>query len=277
MGIGAQSLGRLHHLLGRSNAIAHVAQKVRNQAAAVVASHFSDIYPPAWNADPAVNGEFSLIDLVAPAAANFIDVGAHVGSWSERFIERMKTPRGLLVDGDARCIETLRSKFGGIAGLTILHAALSDYCGEGAFYEREGVAAGYSSLSRIISGRPSSFAGSRVEVSTLDKEVGKLGWTNVSMVKVDAEGHDFFVLRGARKLFELKKIDFIQFECNSTWIGINITAAVHFLAELGYETFQLCRGGLRAVDADKYGSSAISGNWLAFHSASPSLPLKRFS
>ncbi len=93
MGIRTQSLARLHHLLGRSNAITNFAQKIRNQASAVVASHFTDLYPAAWNADPVVNGEYLLIDTVAPMSANFIDLGAHVGAWSARFIEQMKAAR----------------------------------------------------------------------------------------------------------------------------------------------------------------------------------------
>lgn len=266
---------RIHHLLGKSHAVTKFAGRIRNQASAVVASHFTDMYPPAWNADPAVNGEYSLIDVVAPTAHNFVDIGANVGIWSSRFVERMKVPCGLIVDGSLQCFEILQAKFSGLRDLTVLHAALSDYRGESIFYEDEGKTRASSSLSPPSRSSPSG--GRLVNVSTLDDEVEKLGWTKVSMVKIDAEGHDFFVLRGGRKLLVQKKIDFVQFECNSTWVGINIAAAVHYLAEFGYQTFQLCRGGLRKIDTDRYGSCGIGGNWLAFHAEGPNLPLRRFS
>lgn len=153
--------------------------------------------------------------------------------------------------------------------------ALSDYRGESVFHESAANATASSSLSPL--GGSHSSVDTLVAVSTLDDEVEKLGWPKVSMVKIDAEGHDFFVLRGARKLLGRKQIDFIQFECNSTWIGINIAAAAGYLAEFGYQTLQLCRHGLRMADTDRYGSCGIGGNWLAFHPRSPSLPLRRLS
>jgi FkbM family methyltransferase len=272
-------LARIHNLLGQSNTITKFALKIRNQANAIVGAHFSGLD------DPALNGEYALIDIVAPAAVNFIDVGANKGNWSSRFVARMKTPCGLIVDANSRCIESLRAKFRNNPDLTIVHAALSDYCGENIFYEGEGdfgiSPSAHSAHSAFTPfGHPlTSFIKKRSIVSTLDDEVKKLGWTNVSMLKIDAEGHDFFVLRGARKLLEQKRIDFVQFECNFTWnaTGINIVAAVRYLAEFDYQVFQLRAEGLRAIDTDKYGSSCGSANWLAFHPQSPNLPLRIFS
>jgi len=262
----------MHNFLGRSRRVTQLALKIRNQANAVVASHFSGIE------HPAKNGEYVLADLIAPTADNFIDVGANVGNWSSRFISQMNAPRGLLVDANSRCIEALQKKFQDYRELTILHSALSDYCGETSFFEGDGDASAVSSFTPAREYPTAWFVKKPTAVSTLDREVKKLGWSRVSMLKIDAEGHDYFVLRGARNLFEQKQIDFVQFECNSAWapVGVTIVAAVRFLADFGYRTFQLHANGLRAVDVETYGSCG-SANWLAFHDGSPRLPLRIYS
>lgn len=262
-------LARIHNLLGRSNWIVRLAVKVRNQAAAIVSAHFSGIE------NPEVNGEYALIDLIAPSAVNFIDVGGNVGDWSSRFIASMsRPPVGLIADGNARCIHTLRTRFGEYSGVKVLHAAISDYLGTALFYEGVGAASALSSLTPLAM-EAGCVTTRSVPVTSLDHEVEALRWNKVSMLKIDAEGHDFFVLRGARRLLSDKLVDFVQFECNSTWdaIGLNIVAATNYLTKLGYRVFQVSLDGLRAVDVSYYGAYG-SANWIALHERSPDLGLR---
>lgn len=262
-------LGRLHRVIGRSSTAVRIAVKVRNQANAVVSAHFSGVELPIEN------GEYAFIDLAAPGAMNFIDVGANVGDWSARFLERMGRARaGLIVDANSKCIDKLRARFGKHADVTILDAALSDYCGTSTFFEGAGTETALSSLTPVALGN-SSMTPRCVPVTTLDNEVAKLGWKKVSMLKIDAEGHDFFVLRGARRLLAEKRIDFVQFECNSAWnpVGVNIVAAAAFLNSMGYKLFQLQSAGLRAIDVG-YFRDCGSANWVALHEGSPDIGLR---
>lgn len=262
-------LGRLHRILGRSSTAVRIAVKVRNQANAVVSAHFSGIERPTEN------GEYAFIDLAAPSAMNFIDVGANIGDWSARFIERMgRAHTGLIVDANSKCIEKLRARFNKHADVTILDAALSDYCGTSTFFEGAGTETALSSLTPAAGGT-SLMTPRSVPVTTLDNEVAQLGWRKVSVLKIDAEGHDFFVLRGARRLLAEKRIDFVQFECNSTWnaVGVNIVAAAAFLNGMGYKIFQLRSAGLRAIDVDYYRDCG-SSNWVALHEGSPDIGLR---
>lgn len=262
-------LGRLHRLAGRSGAAARLAVKLRNQANAVVAAHLSGVE------SPAANGEYALIDLVAPSAVTFIDVGANAGDWSARFLERTgRSCAGLVVDANSRCVEALRARFAGRAGLKVLDAAMSDYCGSATFFEATGTASALSSLTEV-GAEAGAMAPRLVRVTTLDEEVASLGWSRVSMLKIDAEGHDFFVLRGARRLLSEKRVDFVQFECNSTWnaVGVSIVAAAAFLASLGYRLFQLQPAGVRPVDV-AYFRDCGSANWVALHEKSPDVGLR---
>jgi len=262
-------LGRMHKFLGRSTMITRIAVKARNQASAVISAHFSDVD------GPAENGEYALIDLIAPDADNFIDVGGNVGEWSARFLSRMTGVRqGLIVDANSDCVHTLRKRFGEYRNVRILDAALSDYSGNSRFFEAPGSASALSTLT-TPSRKMSAVMARSVRVTTLDDEVAALGWDRVSMLKIDAEGHDLFVLRGARQLLSERKVDFVQFECNSTWypVGVSIVAANAFLESVGYRIFQLAREGLRTIDIDYYGSCG-SANWVAIHDRSPERGLR---
>lgn len=264
-------LSRMHRILGRSNKVTQFAVRVRNQANAIVSAHLSGIE------SPTANGEYALVDLVAPKALNFVDVGGNIGNWSSRFIARMaQHPTGLIVEANSQCSAALRSRFKEYAAVTILDAALSDYSGTSTFFEGEGPTSVLSSLTPVAMDASSMIARS-VSVSTLDIEIAKLGWKNISMLKIDAEGHDYFVLRGARRLLSEKLVDFVQFECNSTWgsMGVNIVAAVNYLTSLGYQVFQLLPNGLRVIDVEFYGSCG-SANWVALHERSPDIGLDIF-
>ena len=262
-------LGHVHRSIGHSSAVTEIAVKLRNQANALVSAHFSGIE------SPAENGEYALIDRVAPAALNFIDVGANAGHWSARFKERMRlSGSGLAVDANAQCIEALRKRFGGEASVKILDAALSDYCGTATFFQGADTASALSSFTNVALG-VGTMTPRVVSVSTLDQEVAILGWDNVSMLKIDAEGHDFFVLRGARDLLSKKRIDFIQFECNSAWnaVGVSIVAAASYLEGLGYRMYQLQPDRLRAIDVRHYRECG-DANWVALHDGSPDVGLE---
>ena len=266
-------LGHIHAILGRSNTLTRLARHIRNQANCVVSSHFSEINGSI--SDPRRYNEYRLIDLIAPSARNFIDVGANIGLWSSRFIAAMKQPAiGLVFEPNLECFEKLRIEHANHGGVKVLRAAISDYIGTATFYEDKANSE-FSSLSPhdACYGSPIRARASQVPVTTLDREVIALGWDSVSMIKIDAEGEDLFSLRGARQILKDKIVDFVQFECNSTWHGVTIVAAVKYLESLGYMTFQLHPNGLRAVDVDYFGECG-SANWLAFHEGSPEVGLK---
>lgn len=270
------SLAHIHRLLGRSKTLARFARNIRNQANCVVSSHFAEINDSI--SDPGRYNEYRLIDLVAPSAQNFIDVGANVGLWSSRFIASMKRPPiGLVFEPNLECFEKLSIEYEKHREVKVVQAAISDYIGTATFYENYSSSALSSLSPQTVDGNgPPASIVRRVPVTTLDREVIALGWKKVSMIKIDAEGEDFFCLREARQILADKLVDFVQFECNLTWHGVTIVAAVNFLKNLGYKTFQLHPNGLRAVDVDYFGECG-SANWLAFHEGSPNIGLRILS
>jgi FkbM family methyltransferase len=57
-----------------------------------------------------------------------------------------------------------------------------------------------------------------VTVSTIDQFCNENGVQSIDLCKIDAEGHDLAVIRGASRMLEENKIGMIQFEYNSRWI-----------------------------------------------------------
>jgi len=102
-----------------------------------------------------------------------------------------------------------------------------------------------------------------VEVRTLDSVVQELGLSRVDFIKIDAEGADELVCRGATEV--LKKFrPAVFFEQNggaASQLGLQARGTAAFLASLGYE-FCVCHDGEIIESADLAGA-----NILAIHKA----------
>lgn len=260
-------MGLAHNALGRHKAVAHLARNVRNQANAVVSAHLNEIGYKQTNFGR--DNEFRIIDLVAPTATSFIDVGGNKGVWSDRFIQKMPDPVGLVIEPGAACFEKLRTAYAPHKGVKVIAAAVSDYLGSAEFFETPENNE-LSSLHIQNTAGHGQYSKTTVPITTIDHEVDQLGWDKVSMVKIDAQGEDYYCLRGARKLLAEKRIDFVQFEYDASWQGVKLIAAAAFLRGFGYQLLQLHPNGLRKIDID-YFEDCGSANWLAFHDGSPDL------
>ena len=80
----------------------------------------------------------------------------------------------------------------------------------------------------------------RVETISLDDWAKtQIPSPNIIFLKIDTEGNDINVLRGARNLLDMKRIQVVFFENNKMQfqIGSSIYKTVEFLAERGYNTY----------------------------------------
>lgn len=258
-------LSRIRLFLASIPVFVWIAIKLRNQSRAIVADHFSLLSGPP---DIGQNGEILLLQNAASWAENFVDVGANNGDWTENFL-RFGNPhlKGLLYDPCASCAAHLTTRFGNNTRLQVAAVALSDYSGSTQFFEST-VSSKFSSISEV-----NACVGSKcrqVDVTTLDIEMAARNWPRISILKIDAEGHDYFVIRGARNLLAQKRIDVLQFECNYTWnaTGTHLLGPVRFLGGFGYRVMQLRMGGLFSVAFEDFSPDFGNGMWVAFHEGS---------
>jgi FkbM family methyltransferase len=212
------------------------------------------------------NGESWLVQLIAPDARLFIDVGANTGVWSKLFLNSMKQPgKGILFEPSSLAVEFLTENLkhelkNGL--VEIIPAAVCDNIGSMDFYTEEG-AGETSSLIAKHSGETARKIS--VKTTTIDDVVEKRGLKFVDFLKIDAEGYDLQVLRGAGKSLSAKVIGVIQFEYNAPWVysSSTLASALELLHGYGYELFLLKSGGLYRFDYGLFGDYFRYSNFVA--------------
>ncbi len=196
-------------------------------------------YPNDMRADGESNLQGWVLGAAPAGEVHVADVGANVGHWSRSLLaaasaaERMADTRLHAFEPDARAYERLAQALDG-ALATLSPVALSDRVGAAAFHV-VAPAAGTNSLHLA----PGDVARAEtVPTVTLDSYAERSGIHRFALVKVDTEGHDLTVLRGARDLLAGHRIGVVQFEYNHRWVFARafLRDAFDFLAEFGYRS-----------------------------------------
>jgi FkbM family methyltransferase len=163
------------------------------------------------------------------------DVGVNYGytsAWLSHWADRVYTfePNP---NNAAMIREQLRIRQ--IDNVEHIPTAVSDHQGEGVLHLKS--VDGHHSLGDI--GASSTVGTMRVPTTTLDWFAETRGINRVSLLKIDVEGFEPEVLRGARGLLSAKAIDLILFECSPRFYrqrGLDPLAPVSVLEEYGYKT-----------------------------------------
>jgi FkbM family methyltransferase len=240
------SLTAVAEALSRSPFVVRQAVLARDACHVLIREHLAD------GIDPQNNGEAWLARVQAPRASTFIDVGANVGDWAALFLASMPAAgRGVLFDPSAEAAEHLRRRFSGHRGVEVVEMALSEAVGQASFFQEPHA----GQLSSLVQGfSPRTTAERSVALTTLDVEAEKHGLTYVDFVKVDAEGYDLHVLRGASEMLSQRRIGLIQFEYHKPWAATMSTLgeAYTHLSKAGYRVFLLKKDGLFTLNYDLY-------------------------
>jgi FkbM family methyltransferase len=160
----------------------------------------------------------------------FVDAGAHVGSYTIWAIELGASVVAIEPDPDAVAMLRENLALNGYSA-DVRQAAVADRPGTAHFTAGGGV------LNHLIPpGEPVPADARPVDVVTLDDVIGD---RVVAGVKVDVEGAESLVIRGAMRALRERRIKLIQFEWNSaTLFGESREETAAFLESLGYEFFR---------------------------------------
>jgi FkbM family methyltransferase len=124
-------------------------------------------------------------ELTGPARGTMLDVGSWYGPWARRLARR--ADRVVAIE-PTPLHEILRRTLP--SGVEVVAAAASDHSGEGEMWlSTEDAVQGVSSLHK----RDIHHVRTRVELVTIDS----LGLEDVTFMKIDVEGHEIAVLKGA--------------------------------------------------------------------------------
>ena len=212
-----------------------------------------------------VNGEFDVQESVLRTSgkeAYLIDVGANIGEWTAHALDRV-LPRHahivactvLLVEPSPQAAETLRDRFSDAGNCIVLETAVG-----ASETLLPLVADGTSPLNRILNSSQEALT-ANIESETTSGDQSILVSTRplsdlveetlppsviLDLVKIDAEGMDFAILEGARKLLATDRIRVVQFEYNHRWLdwGFCLADCFKMANALGLELMKVTPHGL---------------------------------
>ena len=196
------------------------------------------------------------------------DVGANVGRWSESMLNaasrarRQNDLRLHAFEPDPQAFARLERAFDGVSA-SLSRNALSDRHGALPFHV---VAPGAGRNSLYPVPGASHAARETVVTITLDGYAKQAGVVRFALVKIDAEGHDLAVLRGARDLLVAHRITVAQFEYNHRWVFARffLRDAFEFLLALGYRIGKLTPQGVEFYPGwDPDLETFVEGNYVA--------------
>jgi FkbM family methyltransferase len=156
-------------------------------------------------------------------------------------------------------LEMLRARFFEHPEVEIVEAAAGNAPGAVSFFEEENA----GETSSVVAGFSHNGKARQVQLTTVDAEIERRGWPSVDFLKIDAEGFDFRVLEGSRRLFEKGMVSYGQFEYNGPWrlSGTTLTFAVQWLRDLGYQCFLLKADGLHTPNIEFYREYYLYSNY----------------
>ena len=196
------------------------------------------------------NGEEVVMNAAAATAApgsHVFDVGANVGDWSEIMIEKMAPDHQqqlFCFEPSAVTFQRLQANghLNTDSRVSLVHLGLSDVAGSLDLHVvHDG--AGSNSIHR----RDGTLE--TITLATADAFCDQRGVERISLMKMDVEGHELSVLRGATSLLTNGRIDMIQFEYTWRWIDARayLRDAFDLFEPYGYRIFKISRFGFQQI------------------------------
>jgi FkbM family methyltransferase len=229
--------------------------------------------------DMAVNGEQRFVRTYAGRCNVVFDVGACHGEWTRYVLQANPAAQ-------VHCFEPVAATFDALVAsgfppqVVCNRFGLSDEAGERV------VDAASSSLHRVAAERatPSAHptlpgaatggaepgadgATESVQLQTLDAYCAASGVERIDMLKIDVEGHELAVLRGAREMIAAARVPCIQFEYGPFNIDSRVLLCdlFEFLSAYDYDLFLVTPHRLVAVDYRRELENFRYKNFVALH------------
>jgi FkbM family methyltransferase len=220
------------------------------------------------NADLQTNGELALLKRVLPSVHCVLDVGANVGDWSAAAL-------AINPNLEVHCFEPNPSTFAALSQRSLKgDVRLNAFAlgAESAEHELNvyGELDGLNSLYERAGTTP--VRRERIKVETLDKYAADAGIDEIGLLKIDTEGHELAVMRGAESMLRSGRIRMVQFEYGGTFIDSRtfLKDIWHFISALrpSYRFYKVHPAGLRFAPSYHPGLEDFQySNWVIADSA----------
>jgi FkbM family methyltransferase len=207
------------------------------------------------NGESINNYELKIIENFIASGNVVFDIGANIGSWTNQVLNICPDVQIHLFEPAPPIYQTLiqnlaeRIKSGQLV-LNNLAIAHQPEIREFYYYEKS---SGWSTFHRRFEiekqyniQSPQPF---QVLTATLDDYIQTRGIKRINFLKIDTEGGELEVLRGATNLLQKGKVDYIQFEYGGTFVDANITLKQVFehLQKFRYTIFKILPAALQPL------------------------------
>lgn len=174
-----------------------------------------------------------------------LDVGAHHGESTEVFLNQWKCSTCHAFEPSGASFRVLSQRFRDEPRVRLWNVALGARPGTGTLVFPRGVHRSTMAQVRTegaSAGLDAAGASECVVVDTIDEFCRRHDLPRMTLLKVDAEGHDLEVLRGAEQMLQGGRIDLIQLEVGmnpENQVHVPIEVAKRHLEGLDYRLFAL--------------------------------------
>lgn len=202
------------------------------------------------NGDPESNGEFACLEMLLDAATVLLDIGANEGLFVERAARLKPHVRILAFEPNPAHADGLRARLATVNGrLEVL--ALSDTSGSAVLHVH-----GQHHATASLSGRPRMTHRFRQGMTEVEAPVRRLDDLDLGVsgeegvvIKIDTEGFEFPVLRGAADFLARPGPVAILLEHSFAWLetGESLIDCFNFLDALGFNFYRLLPIGLERI------------------------------
>jgi len=179
-----------------------------------------------------------------------LDVGGNLGHWTDEAYKRWPHSDFIIFEPSETAVIHLQNRFSDVPNIEIISQAMSDKVGKAKLFS-DVPGSGLGSLSQ----RDLAYLGinfsheETVQVNTLDNFL--LGnEENISILKIDVEGHELAVLQGATNLFASdRKPTLVQFEFGGACIDTRtyFRDLWKFFENYEYDLFRIGKSNLHRI------------------------------
>jgi FkbM family methyltransferase len=164
------------------------------------------------------SGETAIFRLLNGREPVLFDVGGHLGEYTEAFLMVHPAGHSYVFEPCERHFQILAERLSHCKNVTLLKCGLGDQEKEAPLYKNAEI----TGLASLTKRRLDHFGinmgmSETVKVQTIDEIIRQQSIASIDLLKIDVEGHEFDVLKGAANAFRDRRINFVQFEfggCN---------------------------------------------------------------
>jgi FkbM family methyltransferase len=175
-------------------------------------------------ADPRKSGERRVFSLLNNDQPILFDVGGHLGGYTAAFLEKFPGGQAYLFEPSAAHMKIARENLSAYSSVCYLPYALSDRDGDAILYKNSTISLVASLTRRRLDHYSVAMdITETIECKTIDGIMSDLAVPSIDLLKIDVEGHELAVLRGAQATINAGRVPIIQFEFGGSHLDTRTT------------------------------------------------------